>query len=65
MNSLTSFERSLISQILGYSNTNITKIYTIHSLDKATIATNKVVENMLSIFGPNVCLNEILSGIVP
>ncbi|WP_050897536.1 tyrosine-type recombinase/integrase [Orientia tsutsugamushi] len=54
-----------ISQILGHSNTNITKIYTIHSLDKATIATNKVVENMLSIFGTNVCLNEILSGIVP
>ncbi|KJV72719.1 phage integrase family protein [Orientia tsutsugamushi str. UT76] len=54
-----------ISQILGHSDTNMTKIYTIHSLDKATIATNKVVENMLSIFGPNVCLNEILSGIVP
>ncbi|WP_082304008.1 tyrosine-type recombinase/integrase [Orientia tsutsugamushi] len=54
-----------ISQILGHSNTNMTKIYTIHSLDKATIATNKVVENMLSIFGPNVCLNKILSGIVP
>ncbi|KJV52968.1 phage integrase family protein [Orientia tsutsugamushi str. Gilliam] len=41
-----------ISQILGHSDTNMTKIYTIHSLDKATIATNKVVENMLSIFGP-------------
>ncbi|WP_410522021.1 tyrosine-type recombinase/integrase [Orientia tsutsugamushi] len=54
-----------ISQILGHSNTNITKIYIIHSLAKAKIATNKVVENMLSIFGPNVCLNEILSGIVP
>ncbi|WP_342638311.1 site-specific integrase [Orientia tsutsugamushi] len=54
-----------ISQILGHSNTNITKIYIIHSLAKAKIATNKVVENMLSIFGPNVCLNEILSGILP
>nr|WP_080946869.1 tyrosine-type recombinase/integrase [Orientia tsutsugamushi] len=54
-----------ISQILGHSNTNITKIYIVHSLAKAKIATNKVVENMLSIFGPNVCLNEILSGILP
>ncbi|WP_371220753.1 tyrosine-type recombinase/integrase [Orientia tsutsugamushi] len=54
-----------ISQILGHSNTNITKIYIIHSLAKAKIATNKVVENMLSIFGPNVCLNEILSGTLP
>ncbi|KJV72733.1 tyrosine-type recombinase/integrase [Orientia tsutsugamushi] len=54
-----------ISQILGHSDTNITKIYIVHSLAKAKIPTNKVVENMLSIFGPNVCLNEILSGILP
>ncbi|WP_371222668.1 integrase [Orientia tsutsugamushi] len=54
-----------IAKILGHGNTKITENYIITSLAKATIATNKVVANMLSIFGPNVCLNEILSGIVP
>lgn len=58
-------ELTVIAKILGHNSVKTTEIYAITSLAKAKVATNKVVENMLMICGSNICLNEILCGILP